>query len=321
MTLLHRMLAAAAALALAAGAALAQQDVQYTQFMHNKLALNPAVSGSKGAPVFHGLARKQWFGLDGGPASQAAGFQTPLRGKAVGLGFVVTNDEIGFTRSTQAAASYAYHVRVSRSTYLSGGLQASVRQYRVNWDEATATDANDPNVPQAGQSSRLMPNFGAGALLYNDKFYAGISAPRLMRNLLTVDDEYVGPEALGREDVHVYAMGGALLPLTDVLSLKSAALVKYVNRAPLDLDVHASLVYDDLLSLGLTYRVGGELTSSRGESIDLLAGIRLSERLRLGAAWDFTLTEVRRHTSGSAELFVEYTLARPQGRLTNPRFF
>ena len=309
------------ALATALGAA-AQQDAQYTNFMNNKLALNPAVAGSKGAPTFYGLARQQWFGLEGAPASQAVGAHAPIRNRNAGLGVVLANDVIGFTRSTQVAGNYAYHLQVSRKTFLAAGLSASARQYRIDWEQARATDQGDGSVPDLAQSSRVMANFGAGLLLYSDRFYAGLSAPRLMRNRIGFDaDGLAGATAASREDIHVYAMGGVMLPLSGQLSLKPAALVKYVADAPVDLDLHASLVIAELLSLGATYRLGGSRTRATGESIDVLASVRATENLRFGVAYDFTLSKIREASSGSGELFAEYTLGVRKGRLTNPRFF
>ena len=302
-------------------AAAAQQDAQYTNFMNNKLSLNPAVSGSKGAPVLFGIVRQQWFGLEGAPASQAVGFHTPISNKSAGLGFVLTNDVIGFTRSTQVGGNYAYHVQTGRKTFLSAGLSATARQYRVDWDQARATDEGDGNIPDLAASSRIMANFGAGLLLYGDKFYAGLSAPRLMRNRISFDDEVSGVSVASREDVHLYAMGGVLLPLGEQLSLKPAALVKYVPDAPVDLDLHASLVFSEVFSLGATYRLGGSQTQAVGESIDVLASLQASDHLRFGVGYDFTLSKIRNVSNGSGELFVEYTLSGRKGRLTNPRFF
>lgn len=299
----------------------AQQDIQYTQFMHNKLALNPAVAGSKGASVLNALARQQWFGLEGAPASQAIGFHGPLSRKRVGLGMVLTNDEIGFTRSTMLSGNYAYHIQVGDETFLSAGINASARQYQLNWDEVRATQGGDPNVPQTGQSSQIMANFGTGLFLYNDKFYAGVSAPRLLRNRLGFHNENLGAEALNREEIHMYGMAGIMLPMGDQLALKPALLVKYVNNAPLDMDLHASLVWNQLLSLGATYRTGGSLTRSVGESIDVLVGLQLSKQLRLGVSYDYTLTKINNFTPGSGEIFIEYTFLKNNNRLTNPRFF
>ena len=76
-----------------------QQYVQYTQFMFNKIALNPAYAGSKGGPTFSGLYRTQWVNLAGAPVSQSFSFHTPILGDRIGLGLSVHHDDIGPTNS------------------------------------------------------------------------------------------------------------------------------------------------------------------------------------------------------------------------------
>ena len=45
----------------------AQQDHQYTQFMYNKLLINPGYAGARGVPSVTGIYRNQWLGFDGAP--------------------------------------------------------------------------------------------------------------------------------------------------------------------------------------------------------------------------------------------------------------
>ncbi len=43
----------------------AQQESQYTNFMHNYLSLNPAYAGAREVPSFTALYRNQWLGFEG----------------------------------------------------------------------------------------------------------------------------------------------------------------------------------------------------------------------------------------------------------------
>ena len=52
----------------------AQQDEQFTQFMHHKLGFNPAYAGMQETPTFTALVRQQWAGLEGAPQSQLLTF-------------------------------------------------------------------------------------------------------------------------------------------------------------------------------------------------------------------------------------------------------
>ena len=48
----------------------AQQLPQFTQYMYNTIAINPAYAGSRDALSIVGLNRNQWAGFDGGPQTQ-----------------------------------------------------------------------------------------------------------------------------------------------------------------------------------------------------------------------------------------------------------
>jgi len=292
------------------GALYSQQQVQYTQFMHNKMALNSSIAGSKGAPVFAALLRQQWIGVEGAPVSQSVTFHAPIPKRKIGLGFVLTNDQIGVTRSIGVSANYAYHIELKEDLFLSAGLNTSIRQLRINWNDAVAIHQGDAFVPANGESSKMMVNFGTGFLFYNDRFYAGVSAPSLLKNRIDFGVGAASSETQAREEIHFYAMAGTLFPIQGKLSLKPALLVKYVNNAPVDFDLHASLDWNRRFSLGATYRTGGSLNRPVGESIDVLVGFSPSQSIRLGLSYDYSLTKINQYTVGSIELFGEYTLTR-----------
>jgi type IX secretion system PorP/SprF family membrane protein len=57
----------------------AQQQVMFTQYMFNGLAINPAYAGSHETISMTALARKQWVGLEGAPSTQTFSIHSPLR--------------------------------------------------------------------------------------------------------------------------------------------------------------------------------------------------------------------------------------------------
>ena len=74
----------------------AQQDPQYSQYMFNQLSINPAYAGSKEAISSSIFLRRQWVGVDGGPATGSLTVHGPMAKKKVepntvikfGLGFL-----------------------------------------------------------------------------------------------------------------------------------------------------------------------------------------------------------------------------------------
>ena len=61
----------------------AQQESQFTQFMYNKLLINPAYAGSRGVPSVTAVYRSQWVGFEGAPQSMLATFNRS-EGRRVG---------------------------------------------------------------------------------------------------------------------------------------------------------------------------------------------------------------------------------------------
>src|ERR1043166_65948 len=90
----------------------AQQDPQYSQYMFNQMAINPAYAGSKEALSTTAFIRDQWTGIEGAPKTQTISVHGPLKSKKVGIGGAVIADQIGPKKSIGALVSYAYRIPV-----------------------------------------------------------------------------------------------------------------------------------------------------------------------------------------------------------------
>ena len=104
-------------------AAFAQQRPAYSQYMFNGLALNPAYAGSQKQLNAIGVIRSQWVGFEGAPKTQLLSVHAPLDRKNIGLGMVITHENIGVHTDWSAYASYAYQIKFKRAGMLSLGLQ------------------------------------------------------------------------------------------------------------------------------------------------------------------------------------------------------
>jgi len=296
----------------------AQQDAQFTQFMFNKLTFNPAYAGSTLAPCLSAIHRQQWVGLEGAPVTSAASFNTSLAKDRVGMGLTFIHDQIGPTRDWSARLAYSYKIPLDNGN-LSIGLQGNFRQYRVVWNDARLTHTGDNSVTMA-ESSRILPNAGLGVYYENPDFYVGISMPHILENDLDLLEDVVSTDVLSLESQHLFGMAGVLIDINETVKLKPAVMVKYVNNAPLDIDLNLTAILKEDLWVGLSYRFGGSDVQGFGESVDLFVQYQLTNALRLGAAYDFTLSELQNSSSGTYEFYVSYCL-RKTGRISNPRFF
>lgn len=297
----------------------AQQEQQYTQFVYNKLSLNPGYAGSHESACITGFYRNQWIGLDGAPKTMGISFDMPLLNKRVGVGMNLVRNTIGITDRWTMDGVYSYRVPLGRGT-MSLGVQGSVRYLGSDYAETESTISKDldTSIP-TGEQNKYLPNFGAGLYYSSDKFYFGISAPRVLLN--NIDFNGDNGVALGKEVVHLYGMVGVIFELSESVKFQPQALFKYADNSPFDMDLNASLIFNNRYTAGLTYRAGGGKTGF-GESIDLMLSAHLNPHILLGVSYDITLSELKEYNSGSLELVLRYCFGSSEGEdIINPRFF
>ena len=100
------------AFALGSTAAFSQQDPQFSQYMYNKLFMNPAYAGMRQALCATTIYRNQWQGFDGSPKSivfSADAFLPQIKG---GVGLNIVHDKLGFETNMGFRANYSFHLPV-----------------------------------------------------------------------------------------------------------------------------------------------------------------------------------------------------------------
>ncbi len=296
------------ALVVLAGApkALAQQQVMFTQYMFNGLAINPAYAGSHETLSFTALAREQWTGIEGAPSTQTFSVHSPLHNDKIGVGLLVMHDKIGVTEQTGVMGSYAWRIIFDDTKKLSMGLQAGINRYNSSFSKVSSTDPAFANQ----DVREMQPDFGFGLYYATDRFYAGASVPQLAGN-------YFGRKR-GESNFnlvrHYFFMSGYVMDLNPSLKLKPNLLVKAVEGAPVEMDLNANLLIKEVLWVGASWR--------SFESVDLLLQIQLTDHVQFGYAYDIaTSSELNSINTGSHELMVNYRIRLSKSKIITPRYF
>jgi len=289
--------------------------------MYNKLGLNPAFAGNHEQVALSAIIRNQWIGFEGAPVTQSASLNAPLASQKIGLGLNLTRNTIGISEKQTIDAIYSYRADISDVGTLSFGFQGSARRYQIDYTDPRLEGIVDKNSDPALVIRRYdqnVINFGAGVYFNTSHFYAGLSAPRLIER----DINFASELGFSKEVRHVMLMAGGAIDLTNEWVVTPQALYKYTKNAPFDMDINISATWRSYITGGLTYRHGGD-SESFAESIDILFGIHVNRQLMIAAAYDFTLSQIRRHSSGSLELAVHYNIGRKtkSGDIINPRYF
>ncbi len=283
----------------------AQQEMLYTQYMFNELAINPAYAGNHDALSLTCLARKQWIGLNGSPSTYTFSGHMPVMNKKVGIGLVIFNDRIGVTSTFQSNIAYSYKIRI-RDKRISFGLQASVLNLNQLFNQLDNVNSQDPSFHE--NLHRTMINVGAGFFYEADRYYVGISVPQLVKNYYEPDNQ-----SSSRQLRQYFLTGGYVFYLNRDFKFKPTVLCRYTDDLPAQFDINASLLFREKMWMGLSYRTN--------KSMNVMLEFLLSNKLRLGWAYDFVGSEIHKVTSGSAEIMINYNFRTTRKRIFSPRYF
>jgi type IX secretion system PorP/SprF family membrane protein len=287
-----------------------QQDAQYTQYMYNTVSVNPAYAGSRGHMSIAALHRSQWLGLEGAPTTQTLNVHTPIGYRGMGLGVSIVNDKIGPTSETNLDVDFSYTIQTSREGKLSFGLKASANLLDIRFSQLDQYVQNDQTLQQ-DVDNRFSPNIGAGVYYHTDKFYLGLSVPRILETSHFESSSL----STASEQMNFYFITGYVWDLNPFLKFKPTVLTKMVQGAPLQVDASANFMFDNKFILGAAYRWDAALSA--------LVGFHVSDELLIGIAYDREITELgsAAFNDGSFEIILRYDLVKTRGNLRSPRFF
>lgn len=298
----------------------AQQDPQYTMYMFNQLALNPAYAGSRGCLSATAHYRIQWVGVAGAPKTLSFGVHSPLHNERVSLGFQVVNDQLGVTNMTNIAGSYAYRIPITEKIKLAAGLQASISNYTNDLVKAANAGVTDKTF--SVNESLILPNFGAGLYLNSPNSYIGVTVPHIVNNKLVEKTNNVVTEEQARQFRHLFVMAGTVIKLTDALKLKPSGIMKFAPHAPIEYDGNLMVGFYDALWLGATWRSDvSNVRDKLTESLDFIALYEINKKMRIGVAYDQTFTNIRTAQKGTYEFLVGYDFLKDPDRMVTPRYF
>ena len=293
----------------------AQQDPEYTHYMYNMSVVNPAyASGMPAMLNLGGLYRTQWVGAVGAPKTFTFFGHTAINDK-VEVGLSLISDDIGdgAKKENNVYADFAYVLNLGGQNRLSLGLKAGFSSIQTNFNGFVLQSGDtSTDLAFAENVNVTKPNIGVGAYFFRNNFYVGLSAPNLLNTKHI--EEKSGINAFGSEDIHTFLTAGYVFQINDKVKLKPAFMTKYVTGAPLSIDVTANVLYNNKFEFGAAYRID--------DAISGLVNINVTPSLRVGYAYDYTLSNLGQFNSGTHEIMLLFDLdLLGKGFDKSPRFF
>jgi type IX secretion system PorP/SprF family membrane protein len=309
----------------------AQQTVQFSQYVFNGLAVNPAYAGYREDWTGSLSYRMQWAGINGAPRTAVASFDgvTNDYEKRVGLGFIAINDRLGAQSTSSFYGNYAYRLQIDddETRRLSFGIAFGVTQYGIDGTKLNAVDPNDTSIP-TGNESKIYPDFRIGVYYSDPRYYISASVLDMFsayRDQITTDDNY----KILKQVRHLYVSGGAIFPLSEVLDIKPTFMIKEDFKGPTNVDLNAYLLINKRLWIGGAYRAGVSLWEKsnlqkgleKSNALAAIVEVFVSNRFRVGYSFDYSTNALASYQQGSHEITLSMTFPRRNYSLMNPKYF
>lgn len=284
----------------------AQHGAPFSLFGWNQMNWNPAYAGLDHSLSVTGQIRSQWQGIADNPETQQLNLHAPVYFLQSGVGLLFENDVLGASEYLRLGLNYSYHLDLGNSVLALGigaeQVQRSLDGSRLRTPDGTylddvALDHADGILPTGQVSGRVL-NFSAGAYFTSEQFQAGVAVRNVAEPV--IDLETTGillPRQFFVFASYDYDLGSSFRVTPAVqLSMMAGSM-----QSQAGLMLH----YNENLSAGASYRGYG---STSNDAIAVLLGVKLSENIRLGYAYDAGLSGLSNVHRGSHEILINYNL-------------
>ena len=276
----------------------AQQDPLTSQYMFNTLTYNPGVAGVSGMICATAINRQQWVGFKGAPSTTVFNISAPVKPFKIksGVGLLVESDNVGFDKDINISASYSYHLDLGQGV-LGIGVNAGMLNKTINptWEipsgDSHTPPSGDPLIPE-NKESYVAFDAGLGLYYKADKYYASLSVTHLNQPKIKFSK---GTPYISR---HYYLTAGYTLQLPNPSLEFLPSVFAFSDGKVAQFNLTSLIRYNKKAWGGVSYRYGDALIG--------MIGLELFNGIRLGYAYDFTISDMGKNSNGSHEFMVNY---------------
>lgn len=293
-------------LAALASVSFAQQDPQFTQFMHSKLIYNPGYAGTSEAICTNVLYRQQWVNFPGAPKTGLISFDMPIGQLPIAIGLNVMNDQIGFDKTLFARLALAYNRHIGAGV-LGIGIDGGIlqKQFNGNWITPDGNGVADASIPAytAGTGTNVVTTSGLNKLSYDvgfgafysiaNKMYVGISSTHLAAQDIQSSGNV--KFALAR---HYYIVGGYTFNFGEggMHGINPNVKIKS-DAASTQVDVNVTYIFNQKIWAGISYRMQ--------DAIAPMLGYKW-KGAKIGYSYDLTTSKIKGYSAGTHEIMLGY---------------
>lgn len=275
----------------------AQQVPFYNHYLINPFVYNPAYAGAS-QYINASVVRNQRFTPFGSTAVnnyltvEGAFFKDKM-----GFGLMVAHQSQGVQQQLMSSLSYAYRLKINDDQNIRFAVSGGVLDNRIDYSELNAQDFNDPYLIGL-RPTRPVFDMNVG-VLYNWKdLKIGFSVPQIIGSKVKyAKDKGRGYYQLAR---HYMLSAEYDFKIGEKFIVKPNALVRYIPHAPIQYDVTAMGMYNNMVWLSATYK--------SDYAVQFNAGVRVFDFLRVGYSYELLIGKMRTYSTGmNHEVFLGFS--------------
>jgi type IX secretion system PorP/SprF family membrane protein len=271
-----------------------QSDPDLNHRWLTRLDHNPAGIERSQYMVMNLLGRYQWTGFSGAPLSQWFNISGYIDKINSGVGLTFLHDQIGYTRTFNVKLMYSYHIPIGKKSFLTLGLAGGVISKGLNFSTIDVENTLDPeiNLLEKGQ---LSPDFDFGIKFSHPIVDVGASITHI---------NHIGKQ---KDKLKLTTNNNYFYTLFHINAGKQLEIcpgVSLVNRDNLfSIEIHSMFNFrgerkKDIFYAGLSYKI------NLNEAV-ILAGVNISQYFKIGYAYEFNFSRIRKASYGSHELLLQ----------------
>jgi type IX secretion system PorP/SprF family membrane protein len=275
-----------------------QQDPVSSQYMFGTMTYNPGVTGVSGMICATAMMRQQWVGFKGAPSTTSFSINAPVKLFHIesGVGLLVKSDNTGFDKDISLGGSYSYLMDLGQGKLGIGLMLGMLNKalsptWQIPSGDSHVPASGDPLIPE-NKESYVAFDASVGAYYKTDKYYTGISVTHINQPKIKFSK---GTPYVSR---HYYFTAGYNIQLPNPSFELLPSFFVFSDGKVLQASINSLVRYNKKVWGGVSYRAGDAITG--------MIGFELFNGIRIGYAYDFPMTDIRKSTTGSHEFMVNY---------------
>lgn len=220
------------------------------------------------------------------------------------VGGQVISDNYGAFKYLDVCGSYAASIPINKTWKLSTGIRLGMRNNVFSPSQASVLNLNDPQLPYGGGDATYDTYLAQGmrSLSLSSGFGLTISSKQVVLSGALhhggIPNGIIKQTSFFDQQYHWNALVGYTFKIANGLDLQPIIVAKQMNQGPVSLEASLMTTINYIFWGGINYHYKA--------SAGIMAGMEVSDNLKIGYAFDFSTTRINRFSNGGHEIYISY---------------